>query len=92
MKKILEDTRIVSGKVTLNGNLVISEGAQGIVLFAHGSGSSEPVIGMNETALQQLHGAKKLEIVPGATHLFEESGKLEEVAKLAAEWFVRYLK
>jgi dienelactone hydrolase len=55
-------------------------------------GNDEPVIGMNEKALQELHGEKKLEIVPGATHLFEEPGKLEEVAKLAAEWFVRYLK
>ena len=35
---------------------------------------------------------KKLVIIPGATHLFEEPGKLEEVAHLAAEWFVSYLK
>jgi hypothetical protein len=35
---------------------------------------------------------KKLVIVPGATHLFEEPGKLEEVAHLAAEWFIRYLR
>jgi putative phosphoribosyl transferase len=34
---------------------------------------------------------KRLEIVPGATHLFEEPGALEEVARLAADWFVRYL-
>jgi dienelactone hydrolase len=216
MKGVLEEVRIVAGEVTLNGNMVIPEGAQGIVLFAHGSGSSrfsprnnyvaeilqkhklatllmdlltekeeqidlltrelrfdipmlaerlvgaaewlkknpktmnlqigcfgsstgaaaaliaaaklpndvkavvsrggrpdlameylpkvkaptllivgghdEPVIGMNEEALQELLGEKKLEIVPGATHLFEEPGKLEEVAKLTAEWFARYLK
>jgi hypothetical protein len=34
---------------------------------------------------------KKLEIVPGAFHLFEESGKLQEVARLASEWFTRFL-
>jgi dienelactone hydrolase len=50
-----------------------------------------PVIGMNREALEQLRTEKELQIVPGATHLFEEPGTLEEVARLAAEWFVRYL-
>jgi putative phosphoribosyl transferase len=50
-----------------------------------------PVISMNREALEQLRTEKELEIVPGATHLFEEPGTLEEVAQLAAEWFVRYL-
>jgi dienelactone hydrolase len=54
-------------------------------------GNDEPVIGMNEEALGRLHVEKRLEIVSGATHLFEEVGALEEVARLAAEWFVRYL-
>ncbi len=54
-------------------------------------GNDVPVIGMNQEALEQLHTEKKLEIVPGATHLFEEPGALEEVARLAADWFVRYL-
>jgi dienelactone hydrolase len=55
-------------------------------------GDDEPVIGMNEEALAQLGApVKKLVIVPGASHLFEEPGKLEEVARLAAEWFNRYL-
>ena len=49
------------------------------------------VIEMNREALTHLHCEKKLEIVPGATHLFEEKGALEQVAKLAGEWFVRYL-
>ena len=49
------------------------------------------VIELNETAFQSLRCEKKLEIVPGATHLFEESGKLERVAHLAADWFLRYL-
>jgi len=54
-------------------------------------GNDRPVIGMNREALGQLRAEKKLEIVPGATHLFEEPGALEEVARLAVAWFVRYL-
>jgi pimeloyl-ACP methyl ester carboxylesterase len=50
-----------------------------------------PVIGMNEEALAQLGGLARLEIIPGATHLFEEPGALEKVAELAGEWFKRYL-
>ncbi len=50
-----------------------------------------PVIGMNQEAMEQLRTEKRLEIVPGATHLFEEPGALEEVARLAADWFVRHL-
>jgi putative phosphoribosyl transferase len=55
-------------------------------------GNDEPVIGMNQTALAKLKcHAKKLVIVPGATHLFEEPGTLEEVARIAAAWFNQYL-
>jgi dienelactone hydrolase len=55
-------------------------------------GDDEPVIEMNEWALARLASpAKCLEIVPGASHLFEEPGTLEEVARLAADWFTRYL-
>jgi putative phosphoribosyl transferase len=54
-------------------------------------GSDVPVIGMNEEALGRMHVEKQLEVVPGATHLFEEEGTLEEVARLAAVWFRRYL-
>ena len=50
-----------------------------------------PVIEMNREAMEQLRVEKKLEIVPGATHLFEEPGALEKVARLASDWFVRYL-
>lgn len=50
-------------------------------------GEDEGVIELNEGAFQMLQGPKKLEIVPGATHLFAEPGKLEQVAKLAAAWF-----
>ena len=54
-------------------------------------GHDIPVIGMNQEAMAQLHVETKLEIVPGATHLFEEPGALEEVARLAHEWLARYL-
>ncbi len=54
-------------------------------------GNDFPVIGMNQEAMEQLRTEKRLEIVPGATHLFEEPGALEEVARLAADWFVRHL-
>lgn len=49
------------------------------------------VLDLNRMALEQLAGEARLEIVPGATHLFEEPGALEEVARLAGEWFRTYL-
>src|SRR5436309_10238344 len=49
------------------------------------------VIEMNEAAFARMRCEKELKIVPGATHLFEESGTLEEVARLAADWFGRHL-
>ncbi len=56
-------------------------------------GDDEPVIGMNREALAKLYCPdKKLVIIPGATHLFEEPGTLEEVARLAAEWFNQHFK
>jgi dienelactone hydrolase len=55
-------------------------------------GNDHEVIGMNEAAFARLKCEKKLEIVPGAAHLFEEPGALESAASLAASWFSRYLK
>jgi len=52
----------------------------------------EPVIKMNEEAYAWLRCEKELKIVPGATHLFEEPGTLEEVARLAARWFQGHLR
>jgi putative phosphoribosyl transferase len=54
-------------------------------------GNDKPVIAMNEEAMAQLRCEKSLQIIPGATHLFEESGALEEVAHLAGAWFTKYL-
>jgi putative phosphoribosyl transferase len=54
-------------------------------------GNDTPVITMNREALAQLQCAdKKLVIIPGATHLFEEPGTLEAAARVAAEWFSRH--
>jgi putative phosphoribosyl transferase len=55
-------------------------------------GHDEPVIEMNQEALALLACPKELVIVPGATHLFEEPGTLEQVADLARDWFIRYCK
>jgi putative phosphoribosyl transferase len=54
-------------------------------------GNDEPVIRMNEEAFARMSAEKELEIVPGASHLFEEPGALEEVARLAADWFRGHL-
>ncbi len=55
-------------------------------------GDDAPVIGMNQSALRELASlTKQLEIVPGATHLFEEPGALEHVCELALRWFNAYL-
>ena len=54
-------------------------------------GLDDVVIGLNEDARRQLGCPTELVIVPGATHLFEEPGTLEEVARLAAAWIVRHL-
>jgi len=54
-------------------------------------GFDDVVIDLNQQAYDQLRCEKELVIVPGATHLFEESGTLEEVARQAAAWFARHL-
>lgn len=55
-------------------------------------GLDEEVIELNQKAYDVLNCEKQMEIVAGATHLFEEPGTLEMAAKLAAEWLVRYLQ
>jgi putative phosphoribosyl transferase len=55
-------------------------------------GDDTPVIKMNQDAYDQMSSERKLEIVPGATHLFEEPGTLEIVARLAREWFQQKLR
>ena len=55
-------------------------------------GDDGEVIALNQEAMRQMHAHVELAIVPGATHLFEEPGTLEEVERLASEWFGRYLR
>jgi dienelactone hydrolase len=55
-------------------------------------GADEHVIDLNEQAYAELGCIKRLAIVPGATHLFEEPGALEEVARLAADWFAGHFE
>jgi pimeloyl-ACP methyl ester carboxylesterase len=54
-------------------------------------GHDQDVLKLNEDAFRTLTCEKQLAVVPGATHLFEEPGKLQEVARLAGNWFERYL-
>lgn len=54
-------------------------------------GADEVVLELNREAYEELTAEKELVVVPGATHLFEEPGALEQVAALAAEWFTRHL-
>ena len=54
-------------------------------------GHDREVLKLNDGAFRKLTCEKQLAVVPGATHLFEEPGKLEEVARLAGNWFERYL-
>jgi putative phosphoribosyl transferase len=55
-------------------------------------GLDSEVIELNRNAMDQITAEKKIVIIPRATHLFEEIGTLEEVAKVSIDWFLRYLK
>ncbi len=54
-------------------------------------GDDTEVLALNREALRDLRGEKRLTVVPGATHLFEEPGTLDAVARLAADWFALHL-
>jgi pimeloyl-ACP methyl ester carboxylesterase len=54
-------------------------------------GHDQPVLVLNEVAMREMHAPVHLEIVPRATHLFEEPGALEQVSELALDWCRRYL-
>jgi putative phosphoribosyl transferase len=87
--------RVISAIVSRGGRPDLARSALGLVraptLLIVG-GEDKPVLALNREALAQLKcPEKKLVIVPGATHLFEEAGALEEVAQVAAEWFVLHL-
>jgi len=63
---------------------------QAPTLFIVGGDDGE-VLDLNREAMKRLRAPHQLAVVPGATHLFEEPGALEEVARLATDWFARYL-
>lgn len=54
-------------------------------------GADEVVLGLNEEAASRMEAERRVEVVPGASHLFEEPGALERVARLARDWFARHL-
>ena len=87
--------QIIKAVVSRGGRPDLAAGALSKVkapsLLIVGSLDTE-VIQLNEWALEQLTCSKKLEIVKGARHLFEEPGTLEEVVSLSSTWFVKNLK
>ncbi len=54
-------------------------------------GLDTPALGLNHLALEQLEGSRRLTVVPGASHLFEEPGTLEQAMRLARDWFQHHL-
>ena len=55
-------------------------------------GADEVVLDLNRQALHRLHCAKEMVVIPGATHLFEEPGAMQQVSRLASDWFVLHLR
>jgi putative phosphoribosyl transferase len=76
------------GRPDLAGNALLRVKAPTLLIVG---GRDIEVLQLNRQAQALLGGESRLEIVPGATHLFEEPGALERVAELAREWFLRYL-
>ena len=76
------------GRPDLAGDALPAVRASSLLIVG---GHDEAVIGLNRRAMARMQAPVTLEIVPGATHLFEEPGTLEEVARLARDWFVRHL-
>ena len=77
------------GRPDLAGSML--EGVQAPTLLIVG-GADTVVIELNRLAMERLHCIRKIAIVPGATHLFEEPGTLEQVCSLASAWFEKYLQ
>lgn len=77
------------GRPDLAGNYLPSVKAPTLLIVG---GNDGEVVQLNKEAKKMMTGQAQISIVPGATHLFEEPGKLEQVAKLAIEWFSKYLR
>lgn len=85
----------VAAVVSRGGRPDLAQGHLGQVLaptLLIVGGNDVDVLELNRQALRQLHCTKRLEVVPGAGHLFEEAGALESVAALAADWFLDHLQ
>jgi putative phosphoribosyl transferase len=76
------------GRPDLAGMALVRVRAPALLIVGE---NDEQVIRLNREALAKLHCEKQLLIVPRATHLFEEPGALDEVARLACDWFLRHL-
>jgi dienelactone hydrolase len=76
------------GRPDLAGKALASVTAPTLLIVG---GWDEPVIALNHEAFAKLTCNKDFRIVPGATHLFEEPGKLEQVAHLSADWFAQHM-
>jgi putative phosphoribosyl transferase len=76
------------GRPDLAGEALVQAAAPTLLIVG---GLDEAVLDLNRQAMARTRAPVALELVPGATHLFEEPGALERVAELAAEWFTRYL-
>lgn len=77
------------GRPDLTGPVIAEVRAPTLLIVG---GLDFQVLELNRQAYAELRSEKELAIVPGATHLFEEPGALEEVTRLAADWFVRHLR
>ena len=90
--KLSDDIEAVvsrGGRPDLAGDYLPRVAAPTLLLVG---GLDTEVIELNRIAMGQMTNEKKLVIITGATHLFEESGTLEEVAKISTDWFLRYLR
>jgi hypothetical protein len=100
MNLVEQSVQIRAGGVALDADMAVPEPATGVVLFAHGSGSSRHsprnryVAGELQASglATVLRGEARLKVIAAASHLFSEPGALEVVALLARDWFTRYLK
>ena len=91
-ESIVTDTTLNLDKHQMRQADIQMRAADGAVTIVPSTGDDDVVIQLNVDALRQLGAhVKELVIVPRAGHLFEEPGKLEEVARLAADWFTHYV-
>ena len=77
------------GRPDLAGNVLPRVMAPTLLIVG---GSDEPVIELNEQAMLQMTAMVRIEIVPGATHLFEEPGAMAKVSRLAVDWMTSYVR